>query len=450
MPIQKFPADATAVSAPKNRQIASYRQEKPVADIRSPQADMRPFSRQLGTAAGNYDNTPVTFNTLLGRPGLNVGAISTQGPGYEFITAGDSTALMPVHRQERTTAAVSKPAVELRAWRGPSGPSNHRSDAQAQADYDDLIADEYTRKERARQRDILYDLTGRVASAAPWLEDLEDATGLDAPYLVDKVAEFAGPGDAFNIGRHALTAMPWFFTSKRALESGAVREARKAFQRQSVLDAAGDPTGMQMRRYVDDDLELPPRYGMQDEGLVLPDEDAVLLFKTPRERQDHYARLELKARAADKNRNDQILAWALGPDTGPSTTELRPYISKERREAAAREEAVKAAAAKRKEAMDQEILYDELDYASRHGYLDGEGNFVPMPASEVLRPYVDRPTRRLLHRGNTPESEEAARAMRLYDFYRPVEDLMDPKPPLKRTPEELDAYLGGLVEDIEP
>ena len=448
MPIQKFPADATAVSAPKNRQIASYRQEKPVADIRSPQADMRPFSRQLGTAAGSYDNTPVTFNTLLGRPGLNVGAIATQGPGYEFITAGDSTALMPVHRQERPTVEKSKPAVELRAGRG--GPSNYRSAAQAQKDYDDLIADEYTRKERARQREILYDLASRTASAAPWLEDLEDATGRDAPYLVDKVAEFAGPGDAFNIGRHALTAMPWFFTSKQALESGAVRSARKAFQRQSVLDGAGDPTGMQMRRYVDDDLELEPRYGIQDEGYVLPDEDAVTLFKTPRERQDHYARLELKARAADKKRDDQILAWALGPDLGQATPELRPYVSPEKMAAAAREEAIKAAAAKRKEAMDQEILYDELDYAGRHGYLDGEGNFVPMPSSEVLRSYVDRPTRRILYRGNTPESEEAAKAMHLYDQYYPVEDLLNPRPPLKRTPEELDAYLDGLVEDIEP
>lgn len=421
MPIQKFPADATAVSAPKNRQIASYRQEKPVADIRSPQADMRPFSWQLGTAAGNYDNPPDTFKTLLGRT-------------------------VPID----AAAAGSEPAVELRAGRGPSGPSNHRSDAQARADYDSMLAEEATRRERGRQREILYDLAGRASSLGPWLKDLEEGTGLDAPYLVDKAAELAGPGDAFNVGRHALTAMPWFFTSKQALESGAVREARKAFQRQSVLDGAGDPTGMQMRRYVDDDLELEPRYGIQDEGYVLPDEDAVLLFKTARERQDHYARLELKARAADKKRKDQILAWALGPDLGPSTPELRPYVSPERRAAAAREEAVKAAAAKRKEAMDQEILYEALDYAGRHGYLDGEGNFVPMPAGEVIRSYVDRPTRRLLYRDKTPGSEEAARATRLYKMYRPVEDLLDPRPPLKRTPEELDAYLGGLVEDIEP
>lgn len=403
MPVQKFPA-ATAVSTPKNRQIASYRQEKPAADIRSQQADMRPFSLQLGTAAGSYDSTP-TFSTLLGRtPPIDVGSIATQEPGYEFITAGDSTALMPVHMQERTTAEKSKPKVELRAGRGPS---TYRSDAQAQEDYDGLLAEGYTRKERARQRDILYDLAGRVASAAPWLEDLEDATGLDAPHIVDKAAEIAGPGDVFNIGRHALTAMPWFFTSKRALESGAVRNARKAFQRQSVLDGAGDPTGMQMRRYVDDDLELEPRYGIQDEGYVLPDEDATLLFKTARERQEHDARLELKARAADKKRDDQILAWALGPDLGPSTPELRPYISKEKMAAAAREEAVRAAAAKRKEAMDQEILYEELDYASR---------FKGMPADEVLREYVDEKRRYLNSRGGA-----AADATRLYKLYPPAE-----------------------------
>ena len=367
--------------------------------------------------------------------------------GYEWVTGGDSTALLRTVAQKQAQEP-SSPRVELRAGRGPSGPS--RSDREAQEDYDSMLSEENTRKERARQRDILYDLAGRVASAAPWLEDLEDATGLDAPYLVDKAAEFAGPGDAFNIGRRALTAMPWFFTSKRALESGAVRNARKAFQRQSVLDGAGDPTGMQMRRYVDDDLELEPRYGIQDEGYVLPDEDATLLFKTARERQEHDARLELKARAADKKRDDQILAWALGPDLGQATPELRPYVSPERRAAAAREEAVKAAAAKRKEAMDQEILYEALDYASRHGYLDGEGKFVPMPAGEVIRSYVDRPTRRLLYRDKTPGSEEAAKAMHLYDLFRPVEDLIAPRPPLKRTPEELDAYLGGIVEDIEP
>ena len=121
-------------------------------------------------------------------PMINVGAISTQGPGYEFITAGDSTALMPVHRQERKHAEKSKPAVELRAGRGPS---NYRSDAQAQRDYDDLIADGYTREERARQRGVAGDLAYRAASLGPWLEDLEDATGLDAPYLVDKAADVA-------------------------------------------------------------------------------------------------------------------------------------------------------------------------------------------------------------------------------------------------------------------
>lgn len=319
-------------------------------------------------------------------------------PEVRLWQLGDSTALMPGRRPEEHSA------VELRAGRGPS---TYRSDAQAQRDYDGLIAEENTRKERARQREILYDLASRTASAAPWLEDLEDATGLDAPYLVDKAAEFAGPGDAFNIGRRALTAMPWFFTSKRALESGAVRNARKAFQRQSVLDGAGDPTGMQMRRYVDDDLELEPRYGIQDEGYVLPDEDATLLFKTARERQEHDARLELKARAADKKRDDQILAWALGPDLGPSTPELRPYISKEKMAAAAREEAVRAAAAKRKEAMDQEILYEELDYASR---------FKGMPADEVLREYVDEKRRYLNSKGGA-----AAGATRLYKLYPPAE-----------------------------
>ena len=325
--------------------------------------------------------------------------------GYEWVTGGDSTALLRTVAQKQAQEP-SSPRVELRAARGP-GPSTHRSDAQAQRDYDDLIAEEYTRKERARQRDILYDLAGRVASAAPWLEDLEDATGLDAPYLVDKAAEFAGPGDAFNLGRHALTAMPWFFTSKRALESGAVRNARKAFQRQSVLDAAGDPTGMQMRRYVDDDLELEPRYGIQDEGYVLPDEDAIPLFKTARERQDHYARLELKARAADKKRDDQILAWALGPDLGQATPELRPYISPERREAAAslaRQEEIHAADVA---ALQQEIEYDMLDYASR---------FKGMPADEVLREYVDEKRRYLNSKGGA-----AADATRLYKMYPPAE-----------------------------
>lgn len=325
--------------------------------------------------------------------------------GYEWVTGGDSTALLRTVAQKQAQEP-SSPRVELRAARGP-GPSTYRSDAQAQRDYDDLIAEENTRKERARQRDILYDLAGRVASAAPWLEDLEDATGLDAPYLVDKAAEFAGPGDAFNLGRHALTAMPWFFTSKRALESGAVRNARKAFQRQSVLDAADDPAGMLMRQYVDDDLAMEPRYGIQDEGYVLPDEDAPLLFKTARERQDHDARLELKARAADQNRNNQILSWALGPDLGPSTPELRPYISKERREAAAslaRQEEIRAAY---EAALRQELEDEALDYASR---------FKGMPADEVIRSYVDTKRRYL-----NSEGGPAADATRLYKLYPPAE-----------------------------
>ena len=331
--------------------------------------------------------------------------------GYEWVTGGDSTALLRTVAQKQAQEPSSprepapSPRVELRAGRGPyTAPV---SDRQAQEDYDSMLSEEATRSERGRQREILYDLAGRTASLAPWLEDLEETTGLDAPYLVDKAAEFAGPGDAFNIGRHALTAMPWFFTSKRALESGAVRNARKAFQRQSVLDGAGDPTGMQMRRYVDDDLELEPRYGIQDEGYVLPDEDATLLFKTARERQEHDARLELKARAADQNRKNQILAWALGPDLGQATPELRPYVSPERRAAAAREEAAKAAAAKRKEAMDQEILYEELDYASR---------FKGMPADEVLREYVDEKRRYLNSKGGA-----AAGATRLYKLYPPAE-----------------------------
>ena len=461
MPIQKFPADATAVSTPKNRQIASYRQEKPAADIRSQQADMRPFSWQLGTAAGSYDSTPPTFKTLLGSTSpIDVGSIATQEPGYMFITAGDSTALMPVRRQEREPVEKSKPAVELRAGRGPS---NYRSDEEAQADYDDMLAEGYTREENRRQREIATDLAERVISAEPWVRD----AGF-APEWLNKGSSLVSPFEGAK-----LLAMPWFIAKKMGQDG-----IWKAFQRQVTLDAAGDPTGRQILKYLDTDRGIHPSYGVLDEGLASPadrglwedrvailppaeredalsggfigfNEDDFPLYLTRAEADKVYGVNQARAARADAARRASIKSWLHRTDAEDAAVKLQPYRTPEEKAAEAREMAVKAAAEKRKEAMDQEILYEELDYAGRHGYLDGQGNFVPMPVGEVTRSYVDRPTRRFLYRG-TPGSKDAAKATHIYSLYHPVEDLMDPRPPLRRTPEELDAYLGGLVEDMEP
>ena len=238
------------------------------------------------------------------------------------------------------------------------------------------------------------------------------------------------------------------------------------------------------------DMLTSPEFRRQDGALGLfnrksPPYDLETMVKSEGAQPEDWASLQARLRdVASGGRNDARtwssgapLLWRTGdglqhplaarrqitPESAYFEPELWPLASKytrqlrareleaaEKRAAAAREEAIKAAAEKRKEAMDQEILYEELDYAGRHGYLDEQGNFVPMPVGEVTRAYVDRPTRRFLYRDKTPGSEEAAKAMHLYELYRPVEDLMNPRPPLKRTPEELDAYLGGLVEDIEP
>lgn len=388
MPVQKFPADATAVSTPKNRQIASYRQEKPVAG-------MRPFSWQLGAAAGSYDSTP-TFNTLLGRTSpIDVGS--------------------------------SKPAVELRAGRGPS---NYRSDEEAQADYDDMLAEGYTREENARQREIAYDLAERVVSAEPWVRD----AGF-APEWLNQGSSLVSPFEGAK-----LLAMPWFIAKKMGQDG-----IWKAFQRQATLDAAGDPAGRQILKYLDTERGIQPSYGVLDEGLASPadrglweervaslppveredalaggfigfNEDDFPLYLTRAEADRVYGANQARASRADAARRASIKSWLHKTDAEDAAVVLRPYRSPEERAAAAREEAVKAAAEKRKEAMDLEILYEELDYAGRHGYLDEQGNFVPMPVGEVVHDYVKPKVRKKNSYDGDPSG-----AQRLYGYYPPAD-----------------------------
>lgn len=382
-------------------------------------------------------------------------------PGVRPWQPGDSTALMPWRRPVGTPEGHN--AVELRAGRGPF--SEHVSGRQAQQDYDDMRADEWRRAENARQREIATDLAERVISAEPWVRD----AGF-APEWLNKGSSLVSPFE----GAKLLTAMPWFIGKKMGKDG-----IWKAFQRQVTLDAAGDPAGRQILKYLDTERGIQPSYGVLDEGLASPadrglweervaslppveredalaggfigfNEDDFPLYLTRAEADKVYGANLARGSRADAARNASIKSWLHKTDAEDAAVKLQPYRSPEERAAAAREEAVKAAAEKRKKALDQEILYEELDYAGRHGYLDEQGNFVPMPVGEVTRSYVDRPTRRFLYRDKTPGSEEAAKAMHLYDLFRPVEDLIDPRPPLKRTPEELDAYLGGIVEDIEP
>lgn len=308
-------------------------------------------------------------------------------PEHEFITAGDSTVLMPVRRAGGTSEESN--AVELRAGRGPS---NYRSDYEAQEDYDDMVAGEYSREERARQRGVAGDLAYRATSLAPWLEDLEDATGLDAPGALNTAAEFTGPGDA------KLLAMPWFIA--RAAGKDAVK--KMAFIPQHALDAYGDPMGGSVMRYLDEGGKVPGT-GLWDEGMEGTGRE--VLYSTPAERQAAERAMEKTASGASArhaaktaDEKEQVRKWALGE--GGDDVQILPYrtpLERKRYE-------YDLVARKRQE---EEDLYELLDAANRRQGL---------PAEEVVHQYVRPPARlKNLYDGDPQKAE------RLYKHY-PLDD----------------------------
>ena len=308
-------------------------------------------------------------------------------PEHEFITAGDSTVLMPVRR----AGGSSEEGNSVELWAG-RGPSNYRSDYEAQEDYDDLVAGEYSREERARQRGIASDMAYRATSLAPWLEDLEDATGLDAPDALNTVAEFAGPGDA------KLLAMPWFI----AKAAGKDVMRKMAYVPQHSLDAYGDPAGRSVIKYLDEGGAAPGT-GIWDEGYEGTGNEILYANREDRlasEQAIEKRAKEAHARYAEKEaaKKEQIRKWAMGE--GWDDTPLEPYLTPLER----KRQEYELAARRRREEDD---LYELLDAASRRPGL---------PAGEVVHDYVP-PKRRLknLYDG------DPAKAERLYKHY-PLDD----------------------------